>query len=194
MPTLILDKRTQLIETALSLFYERGIHAVGINEVLKTSGIAKKTLYSYFSSKEELIAATVEYRSRLFLNWLQSQIAEVDPGRASIERIFSSLDDWINERVELLSPFKGCFFINTSAEYNRHDCNIYGQCRTHKQQVCELLLQQCRIIQSEEKAAQSLNTSLSLLVEGAIVRAHVMGDKQAAQQAWTTAQVLIAAP
>lgn len=38
------DKRQLLIDTALSLFTERGINLVGINEVLKVSGVAKKTL------------------------------------------------------------------------------------------------------------------------------------------------------
>ena len=57
----IMDKKEQLVATAFNLFYKYGIHAVGINRVLEESGIAKKTLYNHFSSKEDLIAATVEY-------------------------------------------------------------------------------------------------------------------------------------
>ena len=60
------NKKQQLTDTALKLFYEKGINSVGINEVLKVSGIAKKTLYNHFSSKEELVLATLEQRDHTF--------------------------------------------------------------------------------------------------------------------------------
>ncbi|HFG1889890.1 TPA: TetR/AcrR family transcriptional regulator, partial [Vibrio cholerae] len=45
-------KRQLLIDTALNLFYKNGINSIGINEVISVSGIAKRTLYSHFESKE----------------------------------------------------------------------------------------------------------------------------------------------
>ncbi|WP_299666825.1 TetR/AcrR family transcriptional regulator [uncultured Psychromonas sp.] len=53
-------KRQLLIDTALSLFYKKGINTIGINEILQVSGVAKNTLYNHFSSKEELILAALE--------------------------------------------------------------------------------------------------------------------------------------
>lgn len=53
-------KRQQLINIALQLFYEKGINSVGINEILSVSGIAKKTLYNHFTSKEDLVLAALE--------------------------------------------------------------------------------------------------------------------------------------
>ena len=68
------DKRTQLIDTALQLFYLQGIHAIGINEILATSGIAKKTLYNHFASKEALIQACVIERDKRFMHGLRSNV------------------------------------------------------------------------------------------------------------------------
>jgi len=187
------DKRTQLIETALRLFYRRGIHAVGINEVLKESGIAKKTLYSHFGSKEELIAATVKHRSGLLLGWMVARLTDVPSGKAGIEVIFAALDDWFNERVERLKPFNGCFFINASAEYHNEGCAIFDECKEHKLEIGALLLQQCRAVFDDEKKAQRLQASLVLLMEGSIISAHVMRDKQAALRALETARTLIGA-
>jgi AcrR family transcriptional regulator len=48
------------------LFYKFGIHAVGINEILKESGIAKRTLYHHSSSKDELIIAAITKRDNNF--------------------------------------------------------------------------------------------------------------------------------
>ena len=49
-----MDKRTHIILTALSLFYQKGIHSVGINEIISVAGVAKKTMYHHFVSKDEL--------------------------------------------------------------------------------------------------------------------------------------------
>ena len=51
------------METASALFYAEGIHAVGVDRVVRDSGVAKATLYQHFRSKEELVAACLQQRS-----------------------------------------------------------------------------------------------------------------------------------
>ena len=36
------------METASALFYAEGIHAVGVDRVVRDSGVAKATLYQHF--------------------------------------------------------------------------------------------------------------------------------------------------
>jgi len=52
--------RDRLIDTAASLFYERGLPNVGINEVTERAGVARMTLYNNFDSKEALALAAFE--------------------------------------------------------------------------------------------------------------------------------------
>jgi len=191
MSTQRIDKRTLLIETALDLFYRQGIHAVGINEVLKASGVAKKTLYNHFESKEALIAATVEYRDQRFQAWLQQRLAGVMVGRPTIEAMFIAVDDWINERDPALGPFRGCFFINTSAEYSDDSCEIFQCCQRHKASIRALFYKHALLALGDEEAAERLADSLVLLKEGAIVAGHLMQDKQAAVKARATARRLM---
>ncbi len=73
------DKKQQLVETALALFYRHGVHAVGINQILEQSAIAKKTLYHHFVSKDELLMATLELRHQRFYQWLGQQLISADP-------------------------------------------------------------------------------------------------------------------
>ena len=54
-----MDKRTHIILTALSLFYQKGIHSVGINEIISVAGVAKKTMYHHFASKDELLLLNI---------------------------------------------------------------------------------------------------------------------------------------
>ena len=67
-------KRDLLLSTALELFYRHGINSIGINEVIKVSGVAKKTLYSHFNSKEDLVLRALEKRHLIFIQWLEAKL------------------------------------------------------------------------------------------------------------------------
>ena len=54
----------RILLTAHDLFYRDGIRATGIDRVIAESGVAKKTFYRYFPSKDDLIVAFLEYRHR----------------------------------------------------------------------------------------------------------------------------------
>src|SRR5438876_914979 len=53
------EPRQRLLDTAATLFYERGIPNVGINELVDQAGVARMTLYHHFASKDELVTATL---------------------------------------------------------------------------------------------------------------------------------------
>ncbi|MGB8331376.1 MAG: helix-turn-helix domain-containing protein [Polyangiales bacterium] len=54
-------KRVQdLVEAGLSLFLERGIEAVTIDEVAREAGMAKGNFYRYFRDKADLVEAVIE--------------------------------------------------------------------------------------------------------------------------------------
>ena len=47
-----LPPRERLIDTANALFARDGYHATGIDRILAEAGVAKKTLYTHFRSKD----------------------------------------------------------------------------------------------------------------------------------------------
>ncbi len=56
------DARPQeLLDAALALFVEKGFAATRAEEVAQRAGVAKGTLYLYFSSKEELLQAVIRH-------------------------------------------------------------------------------------------------------------------------------------
>ena len=188
-----MDKRQQLIQTAFDLFYRNGIHAVGINQILQTSGIAKKTLYHHFASKQALIEAVLQYRDEKFYNWLAARVDAVKPGYDGLNELFNALDDWINNRVNLLTDFHGCFFINTCAEFSDPKHPLHQISQQHKQKVNSLIERQLRVLGVHEPAVYSMAESISLLKEGAIVMAHVQGKLSAAQKSKDMAWLILAA-
>jgi AcrR family transcriptional regulator len=54
--------REQILQTALSLFCERGYYSTSIEEIAKQAQISKGLLYHYFQSKAEVLAALVDLR------------------------------------------------------------------------------------------------------------------------------------
>lgn len=85
------QKRELLLKTALELFYQHGVNSIGINEVIKVSGIAKKTLYSHFDGKNDLVIATLGKRHFIFINWLKSKLEKTTNDQELINVLFASL-------------------------------------------------------------------------------------------------------
>lgn len=160
-------KKQLLIDTALSLFYKQGINSIGINEVLKVSGVAKRTLYSHFESKEALILAALEQRHQIFMAWLEEKLSSAQSSTDVIDQLFTALSGWFHGSEEKLGEFRGCFFINTSAEFSDDSCEIATYCRHHKQQVRELIQ---RYLKSDNT---SLLDAICIMKEGAITTAYM---------------------
>jgi len=54
------DKRKRLIDHAIDLFINHGIISVTMDELAKTAGMSKKTVYQFFANKGILVEAVVD--------------------------------------------------------------------------------------------------------------------------------------
>lgn len=170
-------KRAHLVEIALEVFYQNGINSTGINLVLDKAQISKRTLYSHFSSKDELILATLNLRHDRFMLWLESLIQNADSAEHAIEHVFLGLDDWFNDKTTDIGSFRGCYFINTSIESEKLSEQITKACQNHKNDVYHFILNIVKPICATEQQAENLAEQLLLLKEGAIVSALVQHKK-----------------
>ncbi len=67
--------RERLLAAAEELFYEEGVHTVGIDRVIERAGVAKATLYSAFGSKDELVRAYLARHDQTWRRRLTSGLA-----------------------------------------------------------------------------------------------------------------------
>lgn len=84
--------------------------------------------------------------------------------------MFNGLSAWFSNSAIELEDSRGCFFINTSAEFIDPSSNISQYCREHKQQVRQLISQHLSTANTE-----FLDT-ICVLKEGAITMAYVNHD------------------
>lgn len=174
------NKKQDIIETAFALFYEKGIHAVGINEIIKTASVAKKTLYNHFSSKETLILTTLEYQDQKMVAWLTEQLKQAEIGKDALLVLFEALDNWINNREKSLPEFRGCYFNNSCAEYGHTDKQLYQQCKNHKDSIKSLIKFHVESFETDVQKSTLLINTICLLKEGAITAALVEKELQSA--------------
>lgn len=60
-----LDTRQQIIEVATKDFLHYGFKNVTVDEIARSAGISKKTLYQEFSKKDDLVLASVQYYNQM---------------------------------------------------------------------------------------------------------------------------------
>ena len=168
------SRRDHLVDTALDLFCREGFHATGIDTILAESGVAKMTLYKHFRSKDELILATLRRRDERFRNWFMRAVeSRAATPRERLLAMFDALGEWAQGR-----DFTGCMFINASAEFAKRDDPIHAAAAEHKRLVLAYVRDTAAAAGARD--ADELAWQLTLLMEGAIVMAHVCGATEQA--------------
>ncbi|WP_258805716.1 TetR/AcrR family transcriptional regulator [Pseudarthrobacter sp. NS4] len=158
---------------AFELFGQRGIRAVGINDLILRAGVAKATFYGHFASKDELVLAFLE---RCHQNLTVEQIiAECrkrseDP-TAQLLAIFDVLDGWFRR-----DDFQACAFVSTMLEMGpthplgEASISYLAQVRAFMQTLAE---------EAGFDQPDVFARSCHILTKGSIISA-VEGDREAA--------------
>jgi AcrR family transcriptional regulator len=103
--------RERLLRAADELFYEEGIHTVGIDRIIERAGVAKATLYSAFGSKDELVRAYLRERHQRNQERMERLLSErYGSARERLIGIFEIQGE------NFVPGFKGCAFMTASAE------------------------------------------------------------------------------
>lgn len=103
--------RDRLLEAADRLFYDEGIHNVGIDRVLEQSGVAKGSLYYNFGGKDDLVRTYLENRHAKWAARIDEELAGATTPDAKILAVFDAL-----AALFAAPDFRGCAFINAAAE------------------------------------------------------------------------------
>ncbi len=180
----VLPIRDKILNAAEKLFYNDGIQTVGIDKIIKEAGVAMNTLYRYFPSKDILVKEYLKNRDQRWRKWFNSHVVPGASLGENISHLFDALNDWFNEET-----FRGCAFINVAGEVGDSKPDIFEISRSHKEDLYRDILALCYA--AEVKEAEKLAKQVSLLMEGAMVRAHLNNDKDAAIMAKEIAMTLI---
>jgi len=187
-PTADLDSLTpgarRILDVASVLFYEHGIHAVGVDTIAAESGVTKRTLYDRFGSKDGLVTTYLQARDRRWRSMVAARLDEAgsDP-LARVLAPFDVLPDWLVECT------RGCSFINAFGELPDVDHpgrQVIVSEKTWLLDQFRVTLAQAGIQQPDQLAVQLLS-----LHEGAIVGYSIASAAIAADAARAAARTLV---
>lgn len=180
------DVRERILDTASSLFYQRGVRAVGVDLVVAEAAVAKTSLYRYFPTKDDLIVAFLEREDVDFWGlWdaVAAQHAEDPAGELQAHM------QWIGERLGR-SNYRGCPQINVAAEFAEQDHPARLVARQHMVTLRSRLhgiAQRLGVPRPEALAAQ-----LAVLINGAFVSSGLLSGEEATPVLQAAVQALLA--
>ena len=178
------ETRDIILDVTEKLIYRHGIAATGMDFLVKTAGVSRKSIYRYFANKDELVVAALQRRDERWMQWLRTEGERIEDTGERLLTVFDALKTWF-----AAADFRGCAFINTSGETgNPHD-PVRLLAKAHKQKLFEYLLELCQAHGTPDPERQAAH--LLILIDGAITVALVMGDSTAADNAQCMARILL---
>ncbi|SES68943.1 transcriptional regulator, TetR family [Nitrosomonas marina] len=164
-------KKRKIVETAYHLFKTRGFYATGVDLIMQTASVSKRTLYKYFPTKNELIVSVLNYYRAAYADYFNQILAQQDKSsRQKILNIFEDAEQWFED-----INFHGCLAVNAMGEFSGKDRAIEDSCIRFKQWEIDMLTMLTRDITSRQ--SEELAYKLFVLLEGMSAIAQVAKGK-----------------
>jgi AcrR family transcriptional regulator len=108
------ERQEIVLDTAERLFSQRSSRSVGMDELVRETGLGKMTVYRLFKSKDDLVGAYLARKAATALNFIDAELIrlEGDP-RAALLSVVDAVEKDVTR-----SGFRGCPFTNVSSEYD----------------------------------------------------------------------------
>lgn len=176
--------RTRLIDSATRLFYEEGIHAVGVDRIIAEAEVTRATLYKQFGGKENLVLAYLRSEDEA----LRALFAEAGAGVTDPARLVDAVIEGIAGDIRLRHT-RGCPFINAAAEYPDADGAVRRLIDEHREwfrSTLESVAEQAGLENPSDVAA-----SLVLLRDAALVGGYLDGEGRVGPAFERTARAVV---
>jgi len=178
------ETRDIILDVAEKLIYKSGIAATGMDLLVKTAGVSRKSVYRYFANKDDLIVAALKRRDERWMHWFSSEVDKAPTPAARLLNLFTVLKGWFDSE-----GFRGCAFINTSGETGDPLDPVRQVAKMHKQKLLDYVTRLC--VEQGVGNPDALARQLLILIDGAITVALVMGDHSAADHAQDMLKMLL---
>src|SRR5579875_2678525 len=178
--------RQRILDAAAELFYTHGLRAVGMEQVIAASGIARSTLYAHFRTRDELVATYLRRTDDSWTAQLQAAAAAAGPDpREQIAGLFDALTQAFERH-----GFFGCPFVNAGVE-TELDSAARAITLAHTRRRQAWLTGLAEAAGASDPAA--LATHLGLLIDGALASGRLSQDPAVVAAAKDSARRAVAA-
>lgn len=166
------DLRTRLVDGAGRIFYRDGIAATGTAGLARELGMSKRTMYELFPTKDELVAAALDAQDEPTRARLISAAEQAgDDPRTQLIGLFAGVEALTGD-----GGFRGCPFLNASAELADPAHPAHAVCRRHKDGLRTWMERAARSAGLDRP--EELSEQLLVLLDGALASAVTRPPRQ----------------
>ncbi|WTG54118.1 TetR/AcrR family transcriptional regulator [Actinacidiphila glaucinigra] len=131
--------RERLLDAAAGLFYREGVN-IGIEALCRAAGVSKRSMYQLFTSKDDVLAASLDRAGSGYLSGLLPAAPDADlPPRDRIMHVFKQL-----ESLSASPDYLGCPFLATAFELKdpEHPASVVA--RRYKDALTDFFREEAR--------------------------------------------------
>jgi len=150
----MLVKRERILAAALTVFYETGYDLSTMEMVAERAGMARRTIYGYFNSRDEMFIATHHDGIKKQLKLLPWDVSAGISGREHLELLARSYLDFYRQYPGYLKMY---FFLLYKLDNQRGDTGAHFELIDDQQ----ILLGKFRQIIESGKSDGSINRSIN---------------------------------
>ncbi len=163
--------KDKLIDTALRLFYRYGVNSVGVDRIIAESNVSKMTFFKHFPTKRDLILEFLRVRDERFATWFNRTLeAKTNDKKKKLPAAIKVIEVWFKS-----VDFRGCAFINTTAESGPDRNDEKALCLGHKKHFANILEDLAK--SDGVKSSKVIADQLVLAIDGATIRAQMEGPR-----------------
>ncbi|WP_406470480.1 TetR/AcrR family transcriptional regulator [Streptomyces sp. NBC_01615] len=175
--------RERILKAATELFTAQGINATGMDQLSTVAEVSKRTLYTHFPSKDELVRAYLQSLVDALLPVPPSPGQPTPSPREQLLAVF----DW--KPQETTGPFRGCPFLNVSVEVPDPVHSAHELAAAYKREFARRLTDAAR--QAGVADPETLGEQLALLFDGAAARGTALNSSHTVACARSIAESLV---
>ncbi len=182
------ELRARLVEGAGLIFYRDGIAATGTAGLARELGISKRTMYELFPSKDDLVAAALRARDEPIRAQLIAAAEQAsDTPHEQLVGLFAGVEALVAD-----DGFRGCPFLNATAELADPGHPAHAVCRDHKDELRRWMERTAR--RARLRSPGALSDQLLMLLDGALAGAATRPPRRGGLQAAARTLVEAAMP
>lgn len=108
MKTDYLSRKEKIVLTTIDLIHEMGVSSVSMKEIAKREGVTEASLYKHFKSKEELLAAVIDYFERYDSHIFSTLEQDKKSPSSNIFRYFKIYAEYYSNYREVTALIDAC--------------------------------------------------------------------------------------
>ncbi len=180
------EREQRILDTAERLFYAHGVHEVGMDLLVRETGLGKATVYRLYPTKDALIEAYLQRRAATIFGLIDADIDRLSPQRALLAVVDAVEADLRGH------GFRGCAFNNASVEHIDPGHPARAAARDYRQGLLDRLTALSRsLLPGRPAQARTLAAQLAVLIDGAYTSAVHLGPDGPAAAGLALARHLI---